>query len=83
MRKVPEILSAKTVALTRLFRIERIGLRFSNGNEVEYERMPGSTTGAVLIVPVLPPDTALLIREYTAGTHRYELGLPKGRFERG
>lgn len=83
MRKVPEILSAKTVALTRLFRIERVGLRFSNGNEVEYERMPGSTTGAVLIIPVLPPDTALLIREYMAGTHRYELGLPKGRIERG
>ncbi len=83
MRKVPEILSTETVARTRLFRVERLGLRFSNGNEVEFERLPGSRVGAVLIVPVLADATLLLIREYAAGTHRYELGFPKGLVETG
>ena len=27
-------------------------------------------------------DTVLLVREYAAGLHAYELGLPKGRLER-
>ena len=32
---------------------------------------------------MLDDDTVLLVREYAAGTHRYELGLPKGRIENG
>lgn len=82
-RPVPEVLSAETVARTRLFRIERVALRFANGAEVEYERVPGSRIGAVLVVPVLDPETVLLVCEYAAGTHRYELGFPKGRIESG
>ncbi len=83
MGKVPEILNTEIVARSRLFRIERVGLRFSNGIEVEFERMPAPPLGAVLIVPVLNGDTLLLIREYAAGTHRYELGFPKGLIEKG
>jgi ADP-ribose diphosphatase len=83
MHKVPEILRTDIVAQSRLFRVERINLRFSNGAEVEYERLPGSKIGSVLVVPVLKRETVLLVREYAAGTHRYELGLPKGRIERG
>jgi ADP-ribose diphosphatase len=82
MRKVPEILRTETVARSRLFRVERVNLRFANGTEVEYERVPGSKIGSVLIVPVLAEDTVLLVREYAAGTHRYELGFPKGVIER-
>jgi len=43
----------------------------------------GSAGGAVLIVPVNAAGEVLLIREYSAGTERYELGLPKGRLEPG
>ncbi len=32
---------------------------------------------------MLDNDTVMLIREYAAGVHRYELGLPKGRIEPG
>jgi ADP-ribose diphosphatase len=32
---------------------------------------------------MLDNDTVLLIREYAAGVHRYELALPKGRVEDG
>jgi len=83
MRKKPEIIASATIAQTRLFRIERLDLRFANGVNVQYERLMGSPAGAVLIVPLLDANTVLLIREYAAGVHRYELALPKGRIETG
>lgn len=81
MGQKPRILHTETIARTRLFQIEQRDLRFSNGVEVRYERIVGAARGAVLIVPMLDPQTVLLIREYAAGTHRYELGLPKGLVE--
>ena len=83
MGSKPEILKTQTIAKTRLFHIEQLDLRFSNGTEVQFERMRGSASGAVLIVPMLDEDTVLLIREYAAGVDRYELSLPKGRIEDG
>jgi len=76
-------LSAEIVASTRLFKVERLDLEFSNGVKAQYERLLGSPHGAVLIVPMLDTETVLLIREYAAGLHRYELGLPKGKIENG
>jgi len=81
MRKTPEVLNSEIIARTRFFRVEQRELRFTNGVEVSYERLVGSTNGAVLIVPMLDHDTVLMIREYAAGVHRYELALPKGRIE--
>jgi ADP-ribose diphosphatase len=83
MVKKPEILGVETVAQTRLFTVEQLDLRFSNGTQVQFERIRGSAAGAVLIVPVVDGDQVLLIREYAAGSERYELGLPKGRVEDG
>jgi len=83
MRKKPHILRSETIAKTRIFRIEELDLRFANGVEARYERLHGSSHGAVLVVPLLDADTVLLVREYAAGVHRYELALPKGRAEEG
>ncbi|OOZ39161.1 ADP compounds hydrolase NudE [Solemya pervernicosa gill symbiont] len=83
MQKKPEVLSTTMIASTRLFKVEQLDLRFSNGVEVSYERLIGSPHGAVLIVPMLDADTVLLVREYAAGVDRYELTLPKGRIEAG
>ncbi|NVP00474.1 ADP compounds hydrolase NudE, partial [Photobacterium damselae subsp. damselae] len=74
----PEILSSQVVAKSRLFTIESLDLKFSNGEERTYERMQPSGREAVLIVPVTAQGDLLLIREYSAGTERYELGFPKG-----
>jgi ADP-ribose diphosphatase len=82
MRDKPEILKTETIAKTRIFRIEQVDLRFSNGNEVQYERVRGSAHGSVLIVPMLDNDTVLMIREYAVGVERYELTLPKGIIEK-
>lgn len=78
MKTPPEILNRKIVARTAKFTVEQQDLRFTNGATVQFERLVGSSRGAVLIVPLLDDDTVLLIREYAAGVQRYELALPKG-----
>lgn len=84
MPRKPITVQRRIVARSRLFQVEAVSLRFANGVEAEYERLtPSAGTGAVLIVPVLDGETVLLVREYAAGTDRYELGLPKGRVEQG
>jgi len=82
-RQVPEILRTNTLARSRLFHIEQLDLRFSNGTEVQYERLNSGSHGAVLVVPMLDDNTVVMIREYAAGVGRYELALPKGRIEPG
>ncbi|MFD2111592.1 ADP compounds hydrolase NudE [Thiorhodococcus fuscus] len=82
MRPKPKIHARRLVAQSRLFRIEEIDLEFANGSRRTYERVPGGAD-SVLIVPMLDAETVLLIREYGAGSERYELGLPKGVVERG
>ena len=77
----PRILHERTLASTRLFRVEGVGLRFANGTEVEFERIAPRGAGAVLVVPLHEDGRVSLVREYAAGTGRYELGLPKGRLE--
>lgn len=82
MRSTPRITARRLVAQSRLFRIEEIDLEFANGSRRTYERVPGGAD-SVMIVPMLDPETVLLIREYGAGSERYELGLPKGVVESG
>ncbi len=66
-----------------LYRMERMDLEFSNGERRHYQRLHGRGHGAVIVVPMLDDDTVLLVREYAAGMHRYELGLVKGRIDAG
>lgn len=83
-RKMPIIHRKAVIAETRQFRIESLHLEFSSGQFRDYERLArGSSTGAVLVVPMLDSQTVLLVREYAAGLHRYELGLPKGKIDSG
>ena len=82
-RTKPEILAKQTVAQSRLFSIESLDLRFSNGEERTYERMKPSGHNAVMMVPITEQGDILLVREYAAGTERYELGFPKGLIDPG
>ena len=84
MSEKPTILNKTIIAKSRLFRIESLDIQFSNGIRRNYERLARSNPGgAVLIVPMLDIETVLLIREYSAGVHRYEVGLPKGKTDAG
>jgi ADP-ribose diphosphatase len=81
--RLPDILRSRVVATSRLFRIEEIELRFANGVQRVYERMPGFGRPAVMVVPLDANDDVLLIREYAAGFHENQLTLPKGAAETG
>jgi ADP-ribose diphosphatase len=84
MPQKPTILSRAIVARSRLFTVEAMEIQFSNGQLRDYERLKRSHSGgAVLIVPMLNDETVLLIKEYSAGVHRYEIGLPKGKIDQG
>lgn len=83
MSRKPKIQRQQLIAQTRIFTVEEVELEFANGQQRRYERLLGGSPGSVLIVPMLDPDTLLLIREYSSGSHDYQLGLPKGRIEAG
>ncbi len=65
------------------YRMERLDLEFGNGERRRYERLHSRGHGAVIVVPLLDDETVLLVREYAAGMHRYELGLVKGHIDAG
>ena len=76
-KKLPKILTAQVVAKSRLFEIQSVDLAFSNGELRTYERFKPGNQQAVMMVSI-DGDDLLLIREYSVGTERYELGFPKG-----
>ena len=80
---LPSVNGTELVAKSRLFKIERVDLTFSNGEHRLYERMMGTGRGAVMVVPVLSAEEFILVSEYAAGTHSYELGFPKGLIDPG
>ncbi len=82
MKSKPTILNKVVLAQSRLFDIEGVHLRFSNGEERHFERICGRGRGSVLIVPVLDENTVLLVREYSAGVDEYVLAFPKGAVEK-
>lgn len=63
--------------------VEVLDLEFSNGERRRFHRQKPHGHGAVVVVPMLDEETVLLVREYAAGVHRYELGLVKGRIDAG
>ena len=78
---LPEVLGVKEVARSRLFRIEEVDLRFSNGFRTRYERIPGGS-GAVMVIP-FDGKSFLFTRAYCVGTESYELGFVKGKIDPG
>ncbi|WP_111496961.1 MULTISPECIES: ADP compounds hydrolase NudE [Marinobacter] len=79
----PDILDTRLVARSRLFGIESVHLRFSNGEEREFERLRTPPLAGVMCVPLLDDDTVVMIREYGVGVEAYQLTLPKGAYEHG
>ncbi len=82
----PTVLATRTVPASRMFRVEERDLRFSNGEERTFERLAPGRRDSVIVAAL---DTrgsepeVVLIREYAAGFHEYQLALPKGRVDAG
>lgn len=83
MPNKPQILEQHIVSQSRLFTVEAMKLRFSNGVERQYERLVPGGSGAVMMVPINEKGEVLLIREYGAGMEDYNLTLPKGAVDLG
>lgn len=83
MSQLPKIHGRRDLDPSKMFRIEQVDLEFANGERRHYQRLKSQGLGAVIVVPLLDDDTVLLVREYAAGLHHYELGLVKGRLEPG
>ena len=79
----PVILAKRAAQGSRFLHVEAVDLAFSNGERRTYERFVAGGAGAVFIVALRDADTVLLVREYGVGVERYELGVPKGRIDRG
>ena len=82
-KPLPIVHDRRELAAGDMLRVEQVELEFPNGERRTYSRMKARGLGAVIIVPMLDATTVLLAREYAAGLHHYEIGLPKGRLERG
>jgi len=82
-KALPQIHQRKTIANSALFKVEQVDLEFSNGVRRQFERIAGGGRGAVMIVPFINEHEFLLVREYAAGLHSYELGFPKGLIDPG
>lgn len=81
--KKPDILAIRLAAKSRLFEIQAVNLRFSNGELRTYERFKPASRSAVMILAIDDQQNLLLTYEYAVGTEQYELGFPKGLMEIG
>lgn len=79
----PDVLKITETARSRLFLVESLELKFSNGVERTYERLATRGHGAVMIVAITANDEVVLIREYAGGIEDYTLSLPKGLIDPG
>lgn len=82
MKTKPVIESTQLTTRSRLYEVESVHLRFSNGEERDYERLKTRVTKAVMVVPI-HEDQLVLIREYCVGVEEYLLGFPKGLIDPG
>ena len=83
MSKFPRIKKVTDLFSSRLFTIQGLELEFANGTPASYERIKANAGRAVMVAAVTEQQEILLVREFAAGTERYELQLPKGIIEAG
>lgn len=76
-KQLPDILEIKTIAKTRIFEVQAVDLRFSNGEKRTYERLTPQRRSSVLVIPI-QGNELIFIKEYAVGSERYELTFPKG-----
>lgn len=81
-KQLPEILKIETIAKTRIFEVQTVDLRFSNGEERIYERLTPQRRSSVLVIPI-QNNELIFIKEYAVGPERYEFSFPKGIVDAG
>lgn len=79
---LPKICDVKVIAKTRIFEIQSVDLRFSNGEERTYERLTPQRRSSVMVLPI-HEGNLVFVKEYAVGSERYELNFPKGIVDNG
>ena len=67
---LPEILRTTQLARSRLFEIEEVELRFANGAERIYERLPAVGTPAVMVAAIDEHDQQAERKQYLDAQHK-------------
>ena len=83
MSRSPRITKVTDLFSSRLFTLQALDLVFANGQQARFERIRANAPRAVIVAAITGDDEILLVREFAAGTERYELQLPKGIVEPG
>jgi len=83
MPDMPKILTRHRVCSSKLFSVDAVELRFSNGEEREYECLTSGKNAAVIVVAMVNDDHALLVEEYGIGIQAYQWSVPKGKVDPG
>ncbi|MFT7559888.1 MAG: ADP-ribose diphosphatase [Flavobacteriales bacterium] len=83
MPELPKILTRRDACSSKLFKVEQADIRFSNGEEREYEYLRARSVAAVIIVAMLNEHEFIMVQEYGIGVEAYEWGLPKGKVDPG
>ena len=82
LKKVPpQILRRRKQKISRIFTVEELLLKFSNGTTACYEKICGGS-GAVMCVP-FDGTHFLFSIEYACGLEGYTLGFVKGKIDDG
>ncbi|QIM63548.1 ADP compounds hydrolase NudE [Pasteurellaceae bacterium Orientalotternb1] len=81
-KQLPEILSITTLAKTKIFEVQGVDLRFSNGELRTYERLTPQRRSSVMVLPI-HHNQLIFVKEYAVGPERYELTFPKGIVDMG
>jgi len=79
----PDIVERRTVARSRLFRVDEVELAFSNGERRVFEQLVAGGEGGIVVVPVTAEGELILVEEYALGIGAYELGFVKGVIDPG
>lgn len=81
LHPLPEVTRRKRFKASRIFTVEEMDLKFSNGTKATYEKIVGGR-GAVMAVP-FDGQYFYLSVEYAGGLESYQLGLVKGKVDSG
>jgi ADP-ribose diphosphatase len=80
---MPQIKKVTELFRSRLFTLQALDLEFANGQQAQFERIRANAPRAVIVAAITASNEIILVREFAAGTERYELQLPKGIVEPG